>query len=87
MAGLPPPMAALTTAEEDALRRAMGEEHPCPQATILRAAEKILGRPEGSLDARKMLVTAFCNAEMPRIDDLKRASRRLRSPSATRAWS
>ena len=73
MAGLPPPMAALTTAEEDALRRAMGEEHPCPQATILRAAEKILGRPEDSLDARKMLVTAFCNAEMPRIDDLKRA--------------
>ena len=73
MAGLPPPMRALSTAEEDALRRAMGEEHPCPQATILRAAEKILGRPEGSLDARKMLVTAFCNAEMPRIDDLKRA--------------
>ena len=66
-------MAALTTAEEDALRRALGEEHPCPQATILRAAEKILGRPEGSLDARNMLVRAFCNGQMPRIDDLKRA--------------
>ena len=66
-------MAALTTAEEDALRRALGELHPCPPATILRAAEKTLGRPEGSLDARQMLVTAFCNAEMSRIDDLKRA--------------
>jgi len=66
-------MAALTTAEEDAFRRALGELHPCPPATILRAAEKTLCRPEGSLDARQMLVTAFCNAEMPRIDDLKRA--------------
>ena len=66
-------MAALTTAEEDALRRALGELHPCPPGTILRAAEKTLGRPEGSLDARQMLVTAFCNAEMSRIDDLKRA--------------
>ena len=73
MAGLPPPMRALSTAEEDALRRALGELHPCPPATILRAAEKTLGRPEGSLDARQMLVTAFCNAEMSRIDDLKRA--------------
>ena len=56
-------MAALTTAEEDALRQALGamDNYRTSQIAIRRAAEKTLGVAEGSLD--RHLVRDFCQAE------------------------
>ena len=54
-------MAALTTAEEDALRRALGAMPNKADLYIRRAAEKTLGVAEGSLD--RHLVRDFCQAE------------------------
>ena len=59
-------MAALTTAEEDALRRALGAMPNKADLYIRRAAEKTLGVAEGSLDAKRSLVKDFCQAEMVR---------------------
>ena len=61
-------MAALTTAEEDALRQALGamDNYRTSQIAIRRAAEKTLGVAEGSLDAKRSLVKDFCQAEMVR---------------------
>ena len=71
------------------MRAVHGEEEPCaarlaisytacPPATILRAADLTLGRPEGSLDARQMQGTAAT----PRC----RASTTSKEPSGPSAF-
>ena len=72
-------MAALTSTEEDAVRRALADfdgNSTDGRKLIRRAAEKLLGAPEGSLDAKINYVKVFCTAELQIIDD----ARRTRAP-------
>ena len=60
----------LTTAEKAAVLHAIAQlDGKATQKKVRRAAESILGAPEGSLDAKKAAVKEVCREEVTRMED------------------
>ena len=60
---------ALTTAERAAVLRAIAElDRKSSQKAVRKSAERILGLPDGSLDAKKAAVKELCAEEMRRLE-------------------
>ena len=83
----PPPPAkraraapALTTDERAAVLRAIAElDRKSSQKAVRKSAERILGLPDGTLDAKKEAVKQVCAEEMRRLEQQRppRRSQRL----------
>ena len=70
----------LTTAERAAVLRAIAElDRKSSQKAVRKSAERIVGLPEGSLDAKKEAVKEVCLEEMRRLEQQRppRSSARL----------
>lgn len=60
----------MTTAEKAAVLHAIAQlDGKATQKKVRRAAESILGAPEGSLDAKKAAVKEVCREEVTRMED------------------
>ena len=70
---------ALTTAERAAVVRAIAElDRKSSQKAVRKSAERILGLPDGTLDAKKEAVKQVCAEEMRRLEQQRpRRSARL----------
>ena len=65
----------LTTAEKAAVLHAIAQlDGKATQKKVRRAAESILGAPEGSLDAKKAAVKEVCREEVTRMEDSANAA-------------
>ena len=69
----------LTTAERAAVLRAIAElDGKSSQKAVRKSAERILGLPDGTLDAKKEAVKQVCAEEMRRLEQQRpRRSQRL----------
>ena len=70
---------ALTTDERAAVVRAIAElDRKSSQKAVRKSAERILGLPDGTLDAKKEAVKQVCAEEMRRLEQQRpRRSQRL----------
>mmetsp|Transcript_23462 Transcript_23462/g.65805 ORF Transcript_23462/g.65805 Transcript_23462/m.65805 type:complete len:413 (+) Transcript_23462:225-1463(+) len=72
----------LTTAEKAAVLHAIAQlDGKATQKKVRRAAESILGAPEGSLDAKKAAVKEVCREEVTRMEDSANAGDAPAAPS------
>jgi hypothetical protein len=70
---------ALTTDERAAVLRAIAElDRKSSQKAVRKSAERILGLPEGSLDAKKEAVKQVCAEEMRRLEQQRPPRRSAR---------
>ena len=75
---------ALTTAERAAILHAIAQlDGQATQKKVRRAAESVLGAPEGALDEKKQAVKELCREEVMRLEALRPPAKKLKVASST----
>ena len=78
-----PDVVSLTTAERAAILHAIAQlDGQATQKKVRRAAESVLGAPEGALDEKKQAVKELCREEVTRLEAL-RPAKKLKVASST----
>ena len=79
-----PDVLALTTAERAAVLHAIAQlDGQATQKKVRRAAESVLGAPEGALDEKKQAVKELCREEVMRLEALRPPAKKLKVASST----
>ena len=75
---------SLTTAERAAVLHAIAQlDGQATQKKVRRAAESVLGAPEGALDEKKQAVKELCREEVMRLEALRPPAKKLKVASST----
>ena len=79
-----PDVVSLTTAERAAILHAIAQlDGQATQKKVRRAAESVLGAPEGALDEKKQAVKELCREEVMRLEALRPPAKKLKVASST----
>ena len=79
-----PDVVSLTTAERAAILHAIAQlDGKATQKKVRRAAESVLGAPEGALDEKKQAVKELCREEVMRLEALRPPAKKLKVASST----
>ena len=79
-----PDVLALTTAERAAVLHAIAQlDGQATQKKVRRAAESVLGAPEGALDEKKQAVKELCREEVTRLEALRPPAKKLKVAAST----